>query len=326
MRTYLSFGDWIDLYFKLRQKRYRKLILGFNRQGKERTAAKWNSQLLSSDFWMIPEVRKRWNEKCTGHPDREYEDYFVQRYLPQSRNLRMLSVGCGSGARERKFARFPQFASIEGIDLAEKRIDEARKEASVLNLHQVHYHAGDFLNHPFACGTYDVVLFHSSLHHFNHLSQLIPEKVLPLLKPGGYLVLFEYTGPNRLQWSRRQLKRVNEILSMLPERYRKRRGNSALKRKAYRPGWIRMLLVDPSEAPDSESILPEIHRHFRTLEEKHVGWNLTHVLFKDIAHNFLQNDEETRRWIDFVFEKEDAFLKETGHSDAVFGIYQKKES
>jgi len=48
-----------------------------------------------------------------------------------------------------------------------------------------------------------------------------------------------------------------------------------------------MFLVDPSEAVDSESILPSLHENFKVLEEKKIGGDILLILLKDIAHNFL---------------------------------------
>ena len=84
-----------------------------------------------------------------------------------------------------------------------------------------------------------------------------------------------------------------------------------------------MLLVDPSEAIDSDSIIPSIHEFFKIIEEKKIGWDISHLLFKDIAHNFLNKDKETKLLLSYLFEKEDEYLLMTGRSDAVFGIYQK---
>jgi hypothetical protein len=84
-----------------------------------------------------------------------------------------------------------------------------------------------------------------------------------------------------------------------------------------------MKLVDPSEAIDSESIIPSLHRHFNIVEEREIGWDITHVLFKDIAHNFLNDDPEIKKLIRFIFDEEDKYLKKSGHSDAIFGIYKK---
>jgi hypothetical protein len=84
-----------------------------------------------------------------------------------------------------------------------------------------------------------------------------------------------------------------------------------------------MLLVDPSEAIDSESIIPSIHKLFTIVEERKIGWDITQLLFKDIAHNFLDQDKETQSLLNYVFDQEDRYLAATGRSDAVFGIYKK---
>jgi len=322
-KTYISIGDFIDLYYKVKQKGYNELLSKFHLSNKGRTLSKWNTISSSSDFWIIPEIRCRWNEKCTGNPNIEYEDYVVSKYFSKSKGLKMLSVGCGTGARERKFAKYPNFNLIEGVDMAEKQIDEARNHASDLKLNNIKYIVGDFTTHIFEHSTYDVILFNSSLHHFKDIHNILQTKVLPLLKDGGYLLIFEYVGPKRLQWTKQQLEFANKLLTDLPLKYKIRFNSKSIKRRIYRPGLFRMLLVDPSEAIDSDSIIPSIHNHFKIIEERKIGWDISHLLFKDIAHNFLNNDKETQKLLSYLFEKEDEYLSMTGGSDAVFGVYQK---
>lgn len=321
--TFLSLGDFIDLYHKIKQKGWIEILSKFYLSSDARTASKWNRITSSSDFWVIPEIRRRWNEKCTGDPDLEYEDYVVSKYFSHANDLKMLSVGCGTGARERKFAKYLNFSKIEGVDLAEKQIEEAKIHASESKLQNIRYFAGEFTSLNFEQGTYDAVLFNSSLHHFKDVNKLLETKVSPLLKTNGYLLIFEYVGPNRLQWTQQQLEFANQLLRDLPLKYKTRYDSKSIKRRIYRPGLIRMLLVDPSEAIDSEAILPSLHQHFKTIEEKRLGWDITHLLFKDIAHNFLNKDEETKLLLSVLFDKEDEYLSRTGHSDAVFGVYQK---
>lgn len=321
-RTYISPGDFIDLYYKFKNKGLQFLVNRLRFSTTSRAISKWNEAESDTNFWIIPEVLNRWNEKMTGNPDLGYEKYFCQKYLQQKNELHLLSVGCGNGSRERNFATFPCFKTIEGIDFAEAQIIEARQRAEKENLNNIIYHTGDFIHFSFLQKKYDVILFNSSLHHFNHIEQLLTEKVIPLLKPYGYLIIFEYVGPDRLQWRNEQLEAANGLLNELPVKYKRRYNSSSIKRKIYRPGWIRMLINDPSEAVASTSILPAIHRHFRIIEEKKVGWDLTHILFKDIAQNFVNEDKETKELINYIFRKEDEYLNQTGYSDAVFGIYQ----
>jgi ubiquinone/menaquinone biosynthesis C-methylase UbiE len=323
LKTYISPGDFIDLFFKVKQKGYSALLSKLYLTSQTRTVSKWNLITSGSDFWIIPAIRSRWNEKCTGNQNLEYEDYVVSKYFSNARGLRILSVGCGTGSRERKFAKFTNFERIEGIDLAESQVEEARQLASAQNLDTIHYFTGNFSTYPFESDAYDMILFNSSLHHFDRINEFLKMKVMPLLKNEGYLIIYEYVGPRRLQWIRPQLNLVNQLLKQLPDKYKTRFNSHTIKRHIYRPGLLRMLIVDPSEAIDSESILPSIHKHFRIIEEKKVGWDILHLLLKDISHNFLGTDKETQSILSHLFEQEDKYMAETGRSDAVFGIYQK---
>jgi ubiquinone/menaquinone biosynthesis C-methylase UbiE len=323
-KTWISAGDVIDLFYKVKQKGISVLLSKFRFSQKARTASKWNTVTASSDFWILPQVRLRWNQKCTGHRNLEYEDYVVAKYLSAKTGLHMLSVGCGTGSRERKFAKYLNFSLIEGIDLAEKKAAEAAKIAKEANLTNIRYHAGDFMKHLFDPASFDVILFNSSLHHFNHVDKLLENRVLPLLKDQGLLVLFEYVGPNRLQWTNLQLELTNRLLKEIPDKYKTRVSSRSVKKRVYRPGLLRMLITDPSEAVDSESIIPALHRHFNVIEEKKLGWDITHLLLKDIAHHYINGNPETQKLLQYLFEKEDEYMVATGRSDGLFGIYQKQ--
>lgn len=323
-QTYISIGDLIDLYYKVKQKGLQVLSGLFHVSDQNRTASKWNTHISSSDFWILPQVRRRWNEKITGDPALEYEDYVMDRYLPGGKNLGMLSVGCGTGARERKFGKYRQFDRIDGIDVAEQQIQRAREDAARANLHHLEYIAGDFTKQKFEHAPYDVILFNSSLHHFPNIAGLLQSHVLPLLKENGLLIVFEYAGPNRLQWTNEQLDEANGVLRAIPEKYRIRFQSKIVKNKIYRPGLWRVRLIDPSEAIDSENMAGALHQHFDILEEKKIGWDISHLVLKDIAHHFLdEEDVEAQNWLRFIFEKEDAYCERTGRSDALFGIYKK---
>lgn len=254
----------------------------------------------------------------------EYEDYFVSKYLTSKHDLKLLSVGCGTGSRKRKFAQKNVFKEIIGIDVAKNAVEEAKKLSLEKGYRQVQYICGDFTKQSFDKEYFDVILFNSSLHHFDQIHEFLSSRVLPLLKKDGFLVIQEYVGPNRLQWTKAQLDESNRLLSQIPESYRRKLNSSRIKRKIYRPGIIRMKMIDPSEAVDSESILPTIHELFEIVEEKSLGWNITHILLKDISQNFLRDDKETQNILQKLYQAEDKFVKEQGKFDTVFGIYRPK--
>lgn len=56
-------------------------------------------------------------------------------------------------------------------------------------------------------------------------------------------------------------------------------------------------------------IIPAIHSNFSTICEKPFGGNILIPVLKDIAHHFVDLNEEKRRVLKNLFEFEDNFLK-----------------
>ena len=75
-----------------------------------------------------------------------------------------------------------------------------------------------------------------------------------------------------------------------------------------------MMLLDPSEAVEASSILPLLERHFEIIERRDYGGTILHMLFDDIAANFLgdgqETDDETQRLLDLCFQIEDTLLEQ----------------
>jgi SAM-dependent methyltransferase len=322
MKTWLSLGDLIDLQIKFWQKRhlFRRVFSGKT----QKTSAYWDQAELSpSNWWNIPLVRQRWKEKVSGHGDTDYPEYVRQKYLEGKKGLRMLSPGCGTGSHELHFTGFEEIAHIDALDISQESIALARKKAG----EKINYFVADFhfwLEQAVKKGKkYDLVLFHSSLHHFSGLSSLLP-LVESLLAKDGLLLIHEYVGPDRMMWTREQMKEADRLLKSLPDKYRTRWRSERTKKKHYRPGLIRTLLTDPSESVESGSILPLLHKSFRVVEEKPLGGNILHLLLKDISHHFSGQDPRAEEQLLRLFTEEDRFLK-SRPSDFMFGIYASSE-
>jgi len=84
-----------------------------------------------------------------------------------------------------------------------------------------------------------------------------------------------------------------------------------------------MIISDPSECIDSESILPAIHSAFHPVIEKPYGGNILMSALKDISNNFIDMDDEKDRILKELFLLEDNFLIDNP-SDFVFGIYRRQ--
>jgi 2-polyprenyl-3-methyl-5-hydroxy-6-metoxy-1,4-benzoquinol methylase len=321
-KTYISIGDFVDIYHKIRQKGIGFIISKLNWSSKSRIQSKWDFFDSSSDFWLIPAIQKRWNFMISGNENVEYEAYVYNKYLQNKTNLRLLSIGCGEGIHDRNFAKFNCFSSIDAVDISEGSIKKALEIATEMNL-QINYQSGDFKKLNFKKDSFDVILFSSSLHHFEGVFNLLKNDVNSLLSENGILVIYEYVGPNRLQWTTEQLKKANILLDKMPTKFKLLYDNKSIKKKVYRPGIFRMLLVDPSEAPDSKNIVSALNTNFKVLEQTNLGWNILHILLKGIAHNFCNDQKETQELLTHLFAEEDAFVLHSKSSDAIFGVYQK---
>lgn len=320
----ITIGDFIDVYLKLKQKGFSFLMRKlFKFSNQNRVASKWDSFHTESDFWVIPEVKADWNFKISGDYNVTYEEYVSQKYLNNNAELKLLSIGCGEGLHERNFIKHFPFSKVVGIDISSESIANAISFAEN-ELLKIDYLAGDFTKMNFQNQKFDIILFDSSLHHFENIKSFLKNNINPLLSKDGIVVVFEYCGPNRLQWRPSQLKKVNQILSNLPESYRILTNTNLIKRKAYRPGILRMFLVDPSEAPDSENLQKALHENFEIVEETKLGWNIIQPLFKNIAHHFVNDKHETKKWIRYILDEEASFVRETNENDAIFGIYKKR--
>jgi 2-polyprenyl-3-methyl-5-hydroxy-6-metoxy-1,4-benzoquinol methylase len=320
----VTWGDFVDLYYKAKFKGA-KFILSrlFKVSPESRVATKWDVYASVSDFWIIPEIKKTWNRKISGDENTFYEDYFWNKYLKDKTGVNLLSIGCGDGGHERNFAKYPNFENITGIDVSQGSVEKARRLAKEQNFN-IDYFCDDFFRMDFGNKKFDVILFNASLHHFENIDGFLKNHIAPLLKPDGVVLINEFCGPNRLQWRESQLAEANRLLRKIPKSYKTLLDGKNTKKKVYRPGLIRMLLNDPSEAPDSENLVPALRNNFDAVEEKPLGWCITHILLKDIAHNFLKDDAQTKQLIADLIEAEDRFCTSHNENDAMFGVYRKR--
>jgi 2-polyprenyl-3-methyl-5-hydroxy-6-metoxy-1,4-benzoquinol methylase len=265
-----------------------------------------------TEWWAIPAVVERWNLLMTGDADTSFPAYVAARHFAPRTGLRGLSLGCGTGGNELLWARTGAFALLEGVDVAQRRIDFATRTAAEQGLSGVlRFRVAD-VNRTAADGErFDVLLGLQSLHHFDRLDETLP-RLAGLIEPGGMFVVDEFVGPTRFQWTDAQLDAANALLAWLPEE-RRRLADGRIKRRVVRPSRMSMVLDDPSEAVDAAALLPGLRRHFDVVEERPYGGTVLHIAFSGIAHHFRDQEPETLALLDQCFAAEDAALPEVGH-------------
>jgi len=319
----LTIDDIIDTFTKFYQRGSNFIFskLSFNSETRIKSAFN-KSAIYSSNWWIIPYIQQRWNKLITGNPNINYEAYFVDKYLKNKKGLKLISLGSGTCSHELKLAKYNVFEEIICVDFVQSRLDEASKIAEKENLNNIQFICADANNMEIKNAYFDIVFFHSSLHHFNHIESFFKNIINKTLKPKGLLVINEYVGKNRLQFNNSQIKAVNQSLKIINKKYRTRYKFNSIKKSFYGSGLIRMIIADPSECIDSENILPTIKKYFKTLEEKPYGGNILMNTLKDISHHFTTLNKEKKQILDDLFDFEDQYLLEN-HSDFIFGIYEK---
>ncbi|GBE05575.1 MAG TPA: class I SAM-dependent methyltransferase [Nitrospirae bacterium] len=327
-KNLINIHDFLKLAEKIKQGSLKPVLSKLISGKQEKIKKSWEHvQNPPTNWWDIPTVRERWNYLISGDAKIDYHEYVFRRFLSGMTSLNAMSLACGTGHREIRWAELSGFRSIDAYDLSEARIEYARNKArergygSIIN-----YHVADVYNIEMRECYYDAVLAEQSLHHFSPLKKILL-RINGFLKPNGYFIVNEFVGPTRFQWTDRQLEVVNGLLSLLPEKYRLRWNNGSVKTKVFRPGRLSMILSDPSEAVESSRILPLLNEIFEIIEIREYGGTILNLLFSEIAYNFLSEDSETQNFIRLCFEIEDGLLKAGDlNSDFVLAVCRKRNN
>jgi SAM-dependent methyltransferase len=292
---------------------------------------RWNehtsgtAELSDQVYWLaIPEVMRRHQRNLTGGRfegwvDAVVFDYFAGR-MPVER---VLSLGCGDGALERDLARLNFFNSCDARDLSPVAIEKARTSAAEAGLvDRIHYDTVDLNAATFPVAEYDSIWFNGSLHHIVALEHVL-DQCHRALKPGGYLIVNEYVGPNRFDFTARQKQAMEASWQLIPERLKRSciPGHSgSIQLHAPLPDPAEVAAVDPSEAVRSADIVPELRSRFEICCERKAGGTILQFLLAGIAGNFRTADPESIRILEMLFEIEDSLI-EVGDLDSDFMLF-----
>ncbi|MFN8826567.1 MAG: class I SAM-dependent methyltransferase [Planctomycetota bacterium] len=198
--------------------------------GRRRTVDTYSRPAKDDQWWSIPAVQRRWSRLVTGDPGLDHYQWIADRHL-QRGGLCALSVGCGEGARELRWARTGRFRRVLGIDLSPYAIASARRAAAAAGLADVvQFEVGDLAD-PRVGGdaAFDVVIGEHSIHHLSPLRAVL-QSLRQRLVPGGLVLVDEFVGPTKFQGTDAQLGWINRLLPQLPERLRVRQDGSTKRR------------------------------------------------------------------------------------------------
>jgi ubiquinone/menaquinone biosynthesis C-methylase UbiE len=214
----------------------------------------------------------------------------------QREGLRGLVLGCGDMAKEHPTFINPylSFSEIDAYDINEQAFAQARSVTQKAGL-KVNLKVGDVNQLVLPANTYHLVVVFHSYHHFRRVGW-IARQINQSLVPGGVFYLVDYTGPPRLQHSRRQLAYAQLLLEALPAS-RRQDIHGAIRQVVES---VEPRMLSPDEAIMSHKILPALRENLCVVWQYNWG-GLLYPLLEGISFNFDENEPADRALIDYFF-------------------------
>jgi SAM-dependent methyltransferase len=255
----------------------------------------WNDEhfthRLAHETWMAnTAVLMALNERATGDPARDWLSSWAHRWFVGDR-LRVLVIGCGEGWLERAIAQWPFVEHIDAVDFAEQAIARARELGR--EFPKICYGVVDLNVDALEPAAYDVIVAHSVLHHVSNLEHAYAQ-LERAMRPDATLIVNEYVGPDRFQFSDEVLTIINALLGCLPRELRQPYDVRA------RPTVEEMIASDPTEAVRSSELLAFTRTRFDVREEKPLGGTLLQHLLYEIVANFRFENARERSLLDLL--------------------------
>jgi SAM-dependent methyltransferase len=210
--------------------------------------------------------------------------------VAKERNLKFekgLTLGCGTGRCERDLVGRGVCKSFHGIDISERAIATARAIAKEQGV-PLTYEVADlnFLELPEK--TFDLVVAQTCLHHVLFLER-VAEQVWRSMKSNSSLWIHDFIGETQGQYDPKRLSIMNQILAILPEKFRKNRVNGRLIAEIKRPEPGH--LASPFESIRSDEIVSVFQRWFTIEWKQEFGAFLRLVVPVGTRAAYLENED-----------------------------------
>lgn len=203
------------------------------------------------------------------------------------KGLSGLVLGCGDMMAEYRMFTDPrlQFERIDAHDVSPASLDRARKVTGEAGLN-VEYHVSDINTLELASDSYDLIICFYAYHHFQEVNG-IAYQINKALRSNGVFYTIDYVGERQQQFSDLKMWYANQLLHLLPARYR-RELDGRERTQAQR---IPVEFFSPDEAIRSDEILKAIEQNLCVLRQ--YNWaGLLMPLLEGLGFNFGTSQED----------------------------------
>jgi SAM-dependent methyltransferase len=239
------------------------------------------------------------NPRISGNPEVGWLEWVKREVILREASAGFV-LGCGGGTLERKAAELGICRRFYCVDISPQAVEVARALAVRQGWSGFRYEACDANTLTLEPDSFDLILADMALHHVSELEHLLDQFRLAL-KPNGWLVLNEFVGPDRFQWSDLQLSLATHAIRSLPFRLRRNRDIRIWKRFAKPWVWRakrwtpeKMARVDPSESVRSSEIPRLAAERFAVQSQIGYGGTLLALILNNIVGNFTDAPEDIR--------------------------------
>jgi SAM-dependent methyltransferase len=282
------------------------------------TANKWGSEehsyknTLERGWSGSPIVLAYRSRMVTGSDTGNPSLLIMDHLSPQCKCGKVLVLGCGQSFSEHWLVASGTAHLAHGIDIAPGAIEKARAETAVQGLSgRVTHEVMDINNLCLLENSYDGLLISQSMHHFEKLEHICDE-IVKGLKPDAPIVIDDFVGPTRFQYSDERLNLMNRLLACLPPHLQKP-PIELIPIEAF-------LANDPSEGVRCGEI-PGIIRNFFSIEkELPYGGSIIYQLLQDIVPKIKHDDPGDRAIINLLVTFEEYLIK-TQRMDSDFVMF-----
>ncbi|MHA7835352.1 MAG: SAM-dependent methyltransferase [Algiphilus sp.] len=273
----------------------------------------------------VPLVKQEIAKRYTGEPFHNHAEadlHFMRTHCGAASFQRAISIGCGLARKELWLLQSGAVKHFDLYDLSGARVAAVAAKIQERKLQgRAHVTMGDGLELA-RNNQYDLVFWNSSLHHMYPVGDAISWS-RAVLVPDGVFFFREYTGGNRIQYSAVQLAIANAVRGLLPDRLFQHPVDSQkrIPRTVSSIPPEKIIAADPSEARDSESILPEFVKCFPGGHVVHLGGVIWFVALRNLYQNFSDSPEDAELLLQLL--RLDAVLAELGVSLMSVGCAKK---